>query len=125
LSFALVAIAAMLGLGGTSMDGKDFSLIFGTLFHTVSLIGVSAMVLFLFGRENSIVEGWPRYRAMWIKAALYLVAGGHALGLMSFAPVSFPEMVLVGGLALLWCWVALFHFHTFSERGAYTDGDLE
>ena len=75
------------------MDGKDFSLIFGTLFHTVSLIGVSAMVHFLFGRENSIVEGWPRYRVMWIKSALSLVAGGHALGCQA-PPVGADPQVL-------------------------------
>lgn len=88
-------------------------------FHVVSLVGLSAFIVFLYGRENSIVHTWSRWRSGVLKAALALVTGGHLLAAFSDRPAPVGEVLLNGGLALLWAWAAVFHHARFVRVGAF------
>ena len=88
-------------------------------FHIVSLIGLSAFIVLLYGRENSLVHTWPRWRSGMLKAALAMVTGGHMLAAFSDKPAPVGEVLLNGGLALLWTWAAIFHYAHFVRLGAF------
>jgi hypothetical protein len=88
-----------------------------TFFHVVSLAALSTFVVFLFGRPNSLVHSWPRWRSLALKAALVLTVFGHGLAAIhEFV----GELLLHGGLAVLWVWAAIFHYQHFVASGAFT-----
>lgn len=87
-----------------------------TLFHIVSLAALSTFVVFLFGRPNSLVHSWPRWRSFALKAALVLTVFGHGLAALQ-KPVG--GLLLHGGLSVLWVWAAIFHYQHFVASGAF------
>lgn len=97
---------------------KSITGLTNSLFHIVGLIGLVLFIVLLYGRGNSLVHSWPRWRTMSLKAALALVAGGHLLAALSMESVPVGELLLNGGLALLWCWAAVFHHQHFMRLDA-------
>jgi hypothetical protein len=85
-----------------------------SLFHLVSFFGLSAFIIFLYGRASAIVHAWPRGRSVTLKAALSLVCGGHLM--MALAANSVSETALNAGSAGLWVWAAVFHWQHFVKR---------
>ena len=88
-------------------------------FHTIGLLGLSSFVVLLYGRENSLVHTWPRWRSLSLKAALSMVCGGHLLATFNDKPTPIGEILLNGGLAVLWVWAAVFHYQHFLRLGAF------
>jgi hypothetical protein len=95
-------------------------IVVNSIFHIVSLLGLSSFIVLLYGRENSLVHTWPRWRAMSLKAALAMVTGGHLLAALNDKPAPIGEVLLNGGLAMLWAWAAVFHYQHFMRLGAFT-----
>ena len=89
------------------------------VFHTIALFGISSFVVLLYGRENSLVHTWPRWRSVSLKFALALVCGGHMLAAFNDKPTPIGEIILNGGLAALWVWAAVFHYHHFLKSDAF------
>jgi len=84
--------------------------------HLVSLVALSTFTVFVFGRPNSIVHLWPRWRSLALKVALCGAVLGHGLSALRH-PLG--DLLLDGGLALLWVWAAAFHYQHFVGRGAF------
>lgn len=91
-------------------------MIVNTLSHVVSLIALSTFVVFLFGRPNSLVHAWPRWRAFALKAGLAVAVLGHGLSAIRY-PLG--ETLLDSGFAVVWVWAAVFHYQHFVQRGAF------
>lgn len=88
-----------------------------TFFHVVSLVALSTFVVFLFGRPNSLVHSWPRWRSLALKVSITLAVLGHGLAAIGY---SSGNLLLHGGLAALWVWASVFHYQHFVARGAFT-----
>lgn len=94
-------------------------IVVNSFFHVVCLLGLASFIVLLFGRENSLVHTWPRWRSMSLKAALAMVCGGHLLAAVNDKATPIGEVLLNGGLAVLWVWAAVFHYQHFLRLGAF------
>lgn len=86
------------------------------ILHIVSLVALSTFTVFVFGRPNSIVHLWPRWRSLALKAGLAGAVLGHGLSALRHP---YGDLLLDGGLAALWTWAAAFHYQHFVARGAF------
>lgn len=89
--------------------------------HLVSLIALSTFTVFVFGRPNSIVHLWPRWRALALKVGLAVAVLGHGLSALRH-PLG--DLLLDGGLCMIWVWAAVFHYQHFVARGAFKKTSL-
>lgn len=104
---------------------KEMNGLINSAFHAIGLLGLVLFIVLLYGRGDSLVHSWPRWRTMSLKAGLALVAGGHLLAALSFQSVPVGELMLNGGLAILWCWAAVFHYQHFLKRDSQESGEQE
>jgi len=89
--------------------------IINSIANLITTIGITAFVIFVFGKSNMM------YTLTWlernfIKAALAITACGSLFNLLSFREVPLSEVALNIGLAMIFSWGALFHFKYFVKK---------
>jgi hypothetical protein len=78
------------------------------------LTGVlGAFLLFLFGRDNSFVYKMPGYKTLALKAGLAMCTVGALLNAVTMSNPPWSEVLLNGGLAVLFAWATWFHYGRF------------
>lgn len=88
----------------------------------VMVAGFSAFLVFLFGRENSLIHKMGGMHSNMVKAALAVCASGALLNMLSFSEPPPSELVLNIGVALLFSWAAWFHWNRFVKGGPRRGG---
>ena len=83
--------------------------------NLITTIGITAFVIFVFGKSNMM------YTLTWlernfIKTALAITACGSLFNLLSFREAPLSEVALNIGLAMIFSWGALFHFKYFVKK---------
>lgn len=66
-------------------------MIVNTLAHVISLAALSTFTVFLFGRPNSLVYVWPKWRALALKVGLTVAVLGHGLSALRY-PFGTPSV---------------------------------
>jgi hypothetical protein len=81
--------------------------------NCVLTVAFGAFLIFLFGRENSLVHRMRPFNTMFVKFALSLCASGSLYNVLTLSEPPVSEMVLNLGLAMLFAWSACFHYMKF------------
>ena len=74
---------------------------------------MAAFMIFLFGRENSLVYKLPSYKTMALKTGIAMCTAGALLNAVTFSNPSWSEVLLNAGLCTLFAWAAWFHYVQF------------
>lgn len=81
---------------------------------SLTLTGVlGAFLVFLFGRDNSFVYKLPGYKTLALKAGLAMCTMGALLNAVTLSNPPWSEVLLNGGLAVLFAWATWFHYSRF------------
>ena len=73
----------------------------------------TAFLIFVFGRQESKINQLPFLGILIPKIALAFCTAGALLNALTFSDPPWSEVVLNGGLALLFTWAAWFHWKYF------------
>lgn len=76
-------------------------------------VAFGAFLVFLFGRENSLMHKIKSCNTVFVKAALSLCASGALYNVLTLSEPPFSEVVMNTGLAMLFVWAAWFHYLRF------------
>lgn len=74
---------------------------------------MAAFMIFLFGRENSLVYKLPSYKTLALKTGIAMCTAGALLNAVTFSNPSWSETLLNAGLCTLFAWAAWFHYVQF------------
>ncbi len=80
---------------------------------SVMTVAFLSFVVFVFGRENSIVHKFSLPKSLALKAGLSLCTAGALYNALTFSDPPLSEVILNCGLATLFTWAALFHHERF------------
>lgn len=73
----------------------------------------TAFLIFVFGRQESKINQLPFLGILIPKIALAFCTAGALMNALTFSNPPWSEVVLNGGLALLFTWAAWFHWKFF------------
>ena len=75
-----------------------------------------AFIIFLFGRENSLVYSLKAHKTLALKMGLSLCAAGSLYTALTLPDSPPSEVLLNVGLATLMSWAAWFHYKKFVKE---------
>lgn len=81
--------------------------------NIILTIAFMMFMIFVFGRTNSKIYNLPWYKTIAVKVGLATCTIGAALNALTFSDPMPSEIILNVGLALLFSWAAVFHYHAF------------
>lgn len=81
--------------------------------NAVLTMAFASFIVFVFGRQNSIVYKFSLPKAFALKAGLSLCAIGALYNTLTFSDPPLSEVILNSGLAMLFTWASLFHHERF------------
>lgn len=73
----------------------------------------SAFLIFLFGRDNSLVYRMQGYHTLFLRVGLCACAAGSLLNVLTLSSPPVTEVILNAGLAMVMLWAAVFHYLRF------------
>lgn len=76
-------------------------------------LSTCAFLIFLFGRENSLMHKLGAKNAMSVKIGLSLCASGALYNVITLSNPQASEVLVNFGFAFIFCWAAVFHYHRF------------
>ena len=76
-------------------------------------VAFGAFLVFLFGRENSLMYKMKSCNTVFVKAALSLCASGAMYSVLTLSEPPLSEVIMNTGLAMLFVWAACFHYLRF------------
>lgn len=76
-------------------------------------IAVGAFLVFLFGRENSLIHKLGVKSLISVKVALSFCASGALYNVLTLSSPPPSEVMVNAGFAFLFCWAAVFHYNRF------------
>ena len=79
----------------------------------VLTLSFAAFLIFVFGRKESKINQMSFWGIFIPKVALAFCTAGALMNALSFNNPSWSEVILNGGLALLFTWAAWFHWKFF------------
>ena len=88
------------------------------------VLGFTAFLIFLFGRENSLVHKLEGMCTVCVKGALATCAAGSLYNMMTLSEPPPSEVVLNVGVAALFAWAAWFHWVRFVRGGGRVDAKV-
>lgn len=81
--------------------------------HAVAFVGVCVFNIMVFGRHDSRVYKWSWVSCTVLRIFLAATAIGHATCALSTHDITWQEAILNVGSAIMWPWVAWFHYNMF------------
>lgn len=81
--------------------------------NCVLTVGFGAFLIFLFGRENSMMHRLKGYHLCLVKVALSVCASGSLFNVLTLSSPPGSEVVMNMGLAMMFSWAAWFHYWKF------------
>jgi len=72
-----------------------------------------AFMVFLFGRENSMVYTLKPYKTLMLKLGISMCAAGSLFNALTMSDPAPSEVVLNTGMAFVFTWAAWFHYQRF------------
>jgi hypothetical protein len=96
----------------------NWTLLINMVASAAMVVGFTAFLIFLFGRQNSLIHRLGGMHAGFVKVALSACAAGALLNLLTLSEPPPSEMLLNIGIALLFVWAAWFHWTRFVRGGA-------
>jgi len=81
--------------------------------NIVCCFSFGMFIVFLYGRENSLVYRMKNTRTFLLRLALSLTCAATLLNAVTFSNPAWTEVMLNIGLALLFVWAAWFHYFKF------------
>jgi hypothetical protein len=76
-------------------------------------LSTGAFLIFLFGRENSLMHKLGVKNALSVKVGLSLCASGALYNVITLSNPPASEVLVNFGFAFLFCWAAVFHYNRF------------
>lgn len=81
--------------------------------NCILTVSFGAFLVFLFGRENSLIHKLKNYNMAFVKVAMGVCASGSLYNVLTLSEPPISEMVMNIGLAMLFLWAAWFHYCRF------------
>jgi hypothetical protein len=81
--------------------------------NCILTVAFGAFLVFLFGRENSLMHKMKSCNTVFVKGALSVCASGALYSVLTLSDPPLSELVLNIGLAMLFVWAAWFHYLRF------------
>lgn len=100
----------------------NWTMIVNVAANCVLTVGFGAFLIFLFGRENSMIHRLKGYHSWFVKCALGLCGAGALYNVLTVSDPPVSEVVMNTGLALLFSWAAWFHYMAFVVAGKAKGG---
>ena len=72
-----------------------------------------AFMVFLFGRENSMVYTLKPYKTLLLKLGISMCAAGSLFSALTMPKPTPSEALMDLGMAMVFSWAAWFHYHQF------------
>lgn len=85
--------------------------------NCVLTVGFGAFLIFLFGRENSMMHRLKGYHSWFVKLALSICGAGSLYNVLTLSDPPVSELMLNTGLAMLFSWASWFHYRQFVVPG--------
>lgn len=76
-------------------------------------VAFGAFLMFLFGRENSLMHKMGKCNTLFVKAVLSVCASGALYNALTISAPPLPEVVTNIALALLFAWTSWFHYKMY------------
>ena len=86
-----------------------------TIANIVMVLGFSGFLVFLFGRENSLIHKLGRANVLSVKVLLSLCASASLYNAVASHEATPSELLLNISVALLFCWASVFHYFRFVQ----------
>lgn len=93
--------------------------IINAIANLIIAFSVTAFIIFVFGRFT-IMDKLPKYESFLAKAGLSLTAAGAFFNFLTLSTPQLTEIVLNCGLAITFCWAAVFHYNYFVRKNKVT-----
>ena len=87
--------------------------ILNMVINGVLTLGFSAFLVFLFGRENSLIHKLGKANTAFVKIILSMCAAGALYNVVIAHEPEPSELILNGSIAALFCWASVFHYCRF------------
>jgi len=84
-------------------------------FSTVLFLSLGAFMVFVFGRDNSLAHRLPAWGNWLLRCGLAMCSAGALLNAATFSNPSWSEVLLNGGLCVVFLWAAVFHYVRFVQ----------
>jgi hypothetical protein len=81
--------------------------------NCVLTVSFGAFLIFLFGRENSLIHKMKSFNVAFVKVAMGVCASGALYNVLTLSEPPISEVVMNTGLAMLFLWAAWFHYCKF------------
>ena len=78
----------------------------------VTFINMLAFYLMVFGDENKLTKR-PMYEQLMVRVGLLTIACGTFLNILIWAYPPINEIIINIGLAVIFTWASMFHYHVF------------
>lgn len=76
-------------------------------------LSLGSFLIFVFGRDNSLAHRLPAYKTWMLKTGLSMCSAGALLNAVTFSNPGWSEVLLNGGLCVVFAWAAWFHYNRF------------
>lgn len=79
-------------------------------------VATGAFLIFVFGRENSLIHKLGVKSLLSVKLALSVCSAGALYNVLTLSTPPLSELVMNVGLAMLFSWAAVFHYNRFIRQ---------
>ena len=86
--------------------------------NAVLTMSFASFIIFVFGRNNSIIHKFSLPKSLALKTGLSLCTIGALYNALTFSDPPLSEVILNTGLATLFTWAALFHHERFVKNSS-------
>lgn len=91
----------------------NWILIINLISNVVLTVSFAAFLIFLFGRENSLIHKLNGISTIGVKVGLSICTAGALYNVLTFSSPPISEVILNVGMAFVFCWAAWFHYQRF------------
>lgn len=95
------------------MSISEYSALVNFLSNMVLSIAFTMFIIFIFGRNDSVVHKFKMCHSWFLKIALCFCTAGSLLNALCLGELPYDGMFLNLGLAMLFSWAAMFHYKRF------------
>lgn len=88
-------------------------LIVNLISNIILTISFTAFLIFLFGRENSLIHKLKSINTIAVKLGLSICTAGALYNVLTLSCPPVSEVILNVGMAFVFCWAAWFHYRRF------------
>lgn len=94
----------------------DYLILANFIANVVIAISMSLFLIFLFGRENSLVYKLRFLNTLGLRLGIVLCICGTFLSALTFTAPPISEIATNTGFAFVFCWAAWFHYNRFVKH---------